>query len=300
MRPLISIITPLHNHEQFIGTSIKSVLNQGYTNWEQIIVDDASTDDSLKVATSFAKKDKRIKIIHHKKNWGINKLANNYNHALKYAKGKYVAILESDDYWPKDKLEKQINFMINRKAILSYGNCILVSSGGTPIDLFTYNYKRSQVNNIPDGSILRLFSNLKFSIIPVTVIIRKKELLKVGGFCKDSFYPFTDIPTFLKLALEGKFAYMNEILGFYRKQNISEWYSFASATNAMGREELRNCMDLFLRKHSNHIDKKRRLKRLSIFLNTAAFRYNLNPLFFVFCLKYLYYLFKKFTYENWN
>jgi glycosyltransferase involved in cell wall biosynthesis len=312
MKPLISIITPLYNHEKYIGKCIESALGQTYVNWEQIIVDDASTDNSFEVASTYSARDKRIKIIRHKKNWGISRLSDTYNQALKAARGRYVAILESDDYWPKNKLEKQVNFMVSKKAVLSYGNCILVSSGGTPINLFTYSYEKNILNNNPTGSILRLFGNLKFSVIPVTVIMRRKELLEVGGFCNDRYYPFTDVPTFLKLALKGRFAYINEVVGFYRKQEISEWYNFASATNAMGREELRDCVNLFLQKHKRHpvclqilredylkseqsifIEKKKRWKKLSYFLNTTAFKYNINPLFIFFLNKYIYYKIKK-------
>jgi len=310
----ISIITPAYNHGQFIAKCITSVRSQTYTDWEQIIVDDASSDDTYKIAASFAKLDKRIKVIKHATNWGIDRLADNYNQALKKARGKYVAILESDDYWPDDKLAKQVVSFNDKRVALSFGNCILVNKSGYPIKLFTYNENHNRLNNWPVGSILRLFYNLRFAIIPVTVIIKKSVLLKIGGFKKDTIYPFTDIPTFLRVAIEGRFAFVNEVLGYYRKQQKSYWFDFASKTSAMGREELLTTLENFLKvnKNNQYIKKlykdrkklvqgqigflriKKIMKPISLFVNNVAFRGNINVMTLVFLYQYACYKAKKF------
>lgn len=108
MEYLISIITPTYNCAQFIGETIKSVINQTYTNWEMIIVDDASNDNTEKVVKSI--KDERIKYIRLKENSGA---ATARNIAMENASGKFMAFLDSDDIWIKDKLEKQVKFMID-------------------------------------------------------------------------------------------------------------------------------------------------------------------------------------------
>ena len=109
-KDLVSIITPTYNCAKFIGATIESVLNQTYQNFEMIIVDDASKDNTEEVVKSF--KDKRIKYIRLSKNSGP---AVARNRAMEEAKGKYMASLDSDDLWKREKLEKQINFIKKNK-----------------------------------------------------------------------------------------------------------------------------------------------------------------------------------------
>lgn len=105
-KDLVSIITPTFNCAKYIGETIESVLNQTYTNFEMIIVDDASSDNTEEVVKSF--NDKRIKYIKLKENSGP---AFARNKAMEMAQGRYMAFLDSDDVWVNDKLEKQINFI---------------------------------------------------------------------------------------------------------------------------------------------------------------------------------------------
>lgn len=109
-KDLVSIITPTYNCAKFIGATIESVLNQTYQNFEMIIVDDASKDNTEEVVKSF--KDKRIKYIRLSKNSGP---AVARNTAMEEAKGKYMAFLDSDDLWVPTKLEKQIKFIKKNK-----------------------------------------------------------------------------------------------------------------------------------------------------------------------------------------
>ena len=106
MKDLISIITPTYNCAKFIGVTIESVMKQTYENWEMIIVDDASTDNTEEIVRRYD--DKRIKYVKLEKNSGA---AIARNKAMKLAQGKYMAFLDSDDIWKENKLEKQINFM---------------------------------------------------------------------------------------------------------------------------------------------------------------------------------------------
>ena len=115
MNNLVSIIMPSFNTGIFIKETINSVLKQTYTNWEIIIVDDCSTDNTDEVVASF--KDERIKYIKNEKNSGA---AVSRNRALREAKGKWIAFLDSDDIWLPEKLEKQIAFMENNGYDFSY------------------------------------------------------------------------------------------------------------------------------------------------------------------------------------
>lgn len=114
---LVSIITPSYNTAQYIGETIKSVLNQTYTNWEMIIVDDCSTDNTDEIVAQYT--DKRIKYIKNEKNSGA---AVSRNRALREAKGRWIAFLDSDDLWMPDKLSNQIRFMENNDYHFSYTN----------------------------------------------------------------------------------------------------------------------------------------------------------------------------------
>ncbi len=115
MDELVSIIMPSYNTAKYIKETIESVINQTYTNWELLIVDDCSTDNTDEIVKKF--KDERIKYFKNEKNSGA---AISRNKALREAKGKWIAFLDSDDLWHKEKLEKQIKYMKDNNYHFSY------------------------------------------------------------------------------------------------------------------------------------------------------------------------------------
>ena len=117
MSGLVSIITPSYKCASLIGETIKSVLAQTYTDWEMLIVDDCSNDGTVEALQPYLEADKRIKLFVNEKNSGA---AVSRNRALREAKGKWVAFLDSDDLWAPDKLEKQICFMEENGYSFSY------------------------------------------------------------------------------------------------------------------------------------------------------------------------------------
>ena len=108
-KPLVSIITPVYNCEKLIEETIKSVINQTYSNWEMILVDDCTLDKSFLIIQKYMKNDNRIKYFKLKENSGA---AVARNKALKESKGRFIAYLDADDKWKNNKLEKQVNFML--------------------------------------------------------------------------------------------------------------------------------------------------------------------------------------------
>lgn len=118
---LVSIITPSYNTGRFIAETITSVINQTYTNWEMLIVDDCSKDNTEEIVSGF--NDHRIKFIKNESNMGA---AASRNRAIRESKGEWIAFLDSDDLWVPDKLESQINFMCKHKYAFScgYSTCI--------------------------------------------------------------------------------------------------------------------------------------------------------------------------------
>lgn len=216
-KPLVSIISPTYNHENYIADCIKSVLAQSYDNWEMIIIDDGSTDNTFSIAQEFEKKDDRIKAFT-KENVGIFRLGESYNFALSKCKGKYVAILECDDIWLPEKLTVQIAVMEERpECVLSWGKAYLSS-----IDLSENYYlapknieDKELFNNKPIGSFLKKF--IYTTLIPaLTIVIRKDELVALGGFVQKYNLPLVDIPTTLELLLRGEFAFIDQPLGHWR------------------------------------------------------------------------------------
>lgn len=128
MSRLVSIIMPSYNTGQFIAETIESVLAQSYSDWELIIVDDCSTDGTDEVVGQYLT-DTRIRYIKNEINSGA---AVSRNRALREAKGKWIAFLDSDDLWERDKLEKQIAFMENNGYHFSYTNYIEIDEDSVP------------------------------------------------------------------------------------------------------------------------------------------------------------------------
>lgn len=119
---LVSIITPLYNSGNFIAKTIESVQAQTYTNWEMLITDDCSSDDGPSIVERYASEDSRIKLFRLDSNGGPGVSRNN---SLKEAKGRYIAMLDSDDRWLPDKLEKQIKLMNDRGCGIVYSSYYL-------------------------------------------------------------------------------------------------------------------------------------------------------------------------------
>lgn len=115
---LISIVTTFFNSKKYFEKTFESVISQSYKNWEWIIVDDCSKKSERDHLDSVTKKEKRIKVIHNGRQKGS---VFSRSEALKKAKGTYIAFLNCGDYWTKDKLEKQLNFMVGNKRILCAG-----------------------------------------------------------------------------------------------------------------------------------------------------------------------------------
>ncbi len=127
MNNLVSIITPSYNCEKYIAETINSVLSQTYENWEMLIVDDCSTDNSIIIIEKFTRKDNRIKLSKNTNHLGISETRNK---AIRMAKGKYIAFLDSDDLWLPQKLEKHITLMNQNNVALTYSAYEIINELG--------------------------------------------------------------------------------------------------------------------------------------------------------------------------
>lgn len=163
MKKLVSIITPSYNSKEFIGETIESVINQTYKNWELLIVDDCSTDMTQKFLEKYVLQEKRIKLIKLEKNVGAG-VARNI--AIQKAQGKYIAFLDSDDLWNKEKLEKQIKFMEENKYSFTFTKFEKISEDGK---------KKQKIVKVPLK--LTYNKNLYYNHLQTSTVIYDQEIL---------------------------------------------------------------------------------------------------------------------------
>ncbi len=161
---MISIITPAYNCEIYIEETIKTVINQTYTDWEHIIVDDASTDKTADIISRYAAGDARIRLVRLKDNQGV---ANARNVALDLAQGDYIAFLDSDDQWKPEKLEHHLQFMRQHQVQFSYTPYDVIDAAG--------NYIKEIVPKRKEVSYRQL---LLTNVMACCTIIVKSELLE--------------------------------------------------------------------------------------------------------------------------
>jgi len=127
---MVSIITPTYNCARFIAETIESVLTQTYSDWEMIIVDDCSNDNTKEIVEKYQEQDSRIQYHCLEKNSGA---AIARNLALSLAKGKWIAFLDSDDLWQPEKLSKQIQFMEKNGYAFSYHEYVEIDEEDNPL-----------------------------------------------------------------------------------------------------------------------------------------------------------------------
>ena len=125
--PLVSVVMPAYNAAAFIEEAIDSVVNQTVQNWELIVIDDCSKDDSYQMALNCAEADSRIAVLRNEQNMGVSETR---NRGIDRATGKYIAFLDSDDRWHPEKLEKQIAIMESTRAGISYCAYAIIDEEG--------------------------------------------------------------------------------------------------------------------------------------------------------------------------
>jgi len=129
-KPKISIITPVFNCEKYIDETVLSVVNQNFLDWEMLIVDDCSTDNTLSILKGWSEKDPRIRLIQNKTNKGPGPTR---NQGVDNALGEYIAYLDGDDVWSPEKLSCQLEHMEKTKAPFSFTSYELIDANGKPL-----------------------------------------------------------------------------------------------------------------------------------------------------------------------
>ena len=213
---MISVIIPCYNAENFIGEAIESVLRQTFKPYEIIVVDDGSTDDSVKVIKKF--KDKII-LIQQENKGRVEARKTGFRRAT----GKWIALLDADDYWHPKKLELQINYInhnFKHDMVLVHGRDEWVGK----VENYTDYY-------IPDRPPIMNFQFLFYRMLIATssVLLRKDILDSVINFWNLGRLRAQDYGLYLLMLCHGNAYYINEVVSFYRvhDSNLHDKLSFA-------------------------------------------------------------------------
>jgi len=212
--PLVSIVIPTYNYANYLGRALQSVLDQTYKNWEAIVIDNHSTDDTSKVIDRY--KNPRIKHIKIN-NYGV--IAKSRNAGILAAKGEWIAFLDSDDWWVADKLRTCAEYF-NYQVDLIYHDLEIIRS-----ERKFFKRKLVKTRKLKKSILIDLLVNGN-AISNSSVIVKKKMLEKIDLIdeCKD-LVAAEDYNTWLKIAnLTDQFLYLPKRLGYYfiHEQNVSK------------------------------------------------------------------------------
>ncbi len=201
MEPLVSVIIPTYNHAEFLRQALRSVCEQSFTNWEAIVVNNYSEDDTVAVVESFGDERIRLENFH---NHGV--IAASRNRGIALARGRYLAFLDSDDVWYPDKLTKCMRCFEDGVDLVAHG---LHTIGGGDRDIYCGPAARATFDALLDN-----FN----CITPSATVVRKDVAVSVGCFPEDESYVTAEDYYFsLKLAQAGVgMRFLREILGGYR------------------------------------------------------------------------------------
>lgn len=188
---LVSIITPVYNAEKFLSDTIKSIKNQTYENWELLLVDDCSEDNSANIIKEFQKYDYRIKYIKLEKNSGASVTRNT---GIKHAKGRFIAFVDSDDIWKSNKLEIQIKYMLDKKIGFTFTSYRYMKENGTITSKIARAPYKINYNGL-----------LKNTIIGCSTVVIDRDL--VGNFEMPLIRRGQDTATWLQILKKEDYAY---------------------------------------------------------------------------------------------
>jgi len=225
---LVSVIVPFYNAASFLEVAIQSVLDQSFANWELILVNDGSTDNSVAIAKKYVS-DGKIFLLEHpnRENKGV---AMSRALAIKFAKGDFISFLDADDFYDKDKIEKNIQVLNGHPEV------ILVHSAANFIDDSERNHyffndfkfeKKDNSYSFLEGDFLN-----RNHICNSSVMVRSKYLKKANNSFPHIFQ-YEDWITWILLAQYGKFFYLDEALCSYR-------FHDQSSTSFLLKNELRS------------------------------------------------------------
>lgn len=200
IHPLVSVVMPAYNAEKYIDQAISSVISQTYTKWELLIIDDCSTDGTAKIAECFASQDSRIRLLRNSQNMGV---ARTRNRGFDIAKGEWIALLDSDDVWHKEKLEKQLAVASCTEADIVYCSYSLMDENAGHLSDFI----------VPETTSYN--DMLKESVLSCSTVLLRRSILMQHRFSAE--YRHEDYVFWLELLRSGyRTAGSKDVLAKYR------------------------------------------------------------------------------------
>jgi glycosyltransferase involved in cell wall biosynthesis len=211
-KKLVSVLMPAFNAENYISEAIESILKQTYTDFEFIIIDDASTDKTWPIIQSYLRKDHRIKAYRNKQNLYI---AGNRNILIGLAKGKYIAWQDADDISYPNRIKHQLEFMEEKSNVGIVGGYL---------EYFNENGIKSIRKYAPDDNTLRKYIFMFSPVAQPGAMLRKQCFIDLGMFDL-RFPPAEDIEMSFRIGTKYQFANLEEIVIKYRENHTSATYS---------------------------------------------------------------------------
>ena len=172
--PVVSVIMPAYNVEQYVEEAIRSVMGQTFRNWELFVIDDCSADATASVAERVAREDSRVTVVRNEQNMGV---AKSRNRGLDLCRGSYIALLDSDDAWMPEKLEKQLARITGTGADLVYTSYAIVDADG---DRVTADYI------VPEATTFE--SLLRENTIGCSTVLLTRETAEKFRFGSDFYH----------------------------------------------------------------------------------------------------------------
>lgn len=206
-QPLVSIVTPVFNNAKYLEATLRSVQDQLYQNWEHILVDDRSMDNSLNIIEKWSNVDRRYRIYKNKVNSGSG-VARNF--AISKARGKYIAFLDADDLWHPQKLNRHVQFMADNKAFFSHTSYGYIDENGKKIkNTFHVSHQPVSYRNL-----------LKRTEISCLTAMYDAE--KIGKYYMTEHRRKQDYALWLSILNSGYKSYgLDEELAYYRQHKTS-------------------------------------------------------------------------------
>jgi len=192
--PLISVVMPVYNSETYLQESANSILNQTYTNFEFIVINDGSTDRSLDILTEYLRKDNRIAIIN-QQNSG---LSNSLNRGIELSRSNLIARMDADDIAEPTRLEEQVNFIDQNPQVVVLGTAFLLFGGNIESKIVTMPATNKTIRkNLP----------FRFCLCHPTVMFRRKTIVDAGGY--QGTGPCQDLELWLRLSRNKTLQFAN-------------------------------------------------------------------------------------------
>jgi len=231
--PLVSVIIPCYNGEEFIREAIESVISQTYQKWELIVIDDGSTDNSKEIVDKY-RTGQRIKCIQHDTNKGIAKASNT---GIKLARGDYLAFLDQDDVWLPNKLEVQVNCLKNQQEDIG-----MICTGM----VFTDEKLKPQriFKGFRDDDQKELVKNIYLQPTnSASVMMVKKRCFSQLGFFNESLHGWADFEMWMRIASQYKIKYIREAV-VKKRMHTENWQNLPKV-----RKESKKVFDQAVRLH---------------------------------------------------